>query len=501
MIARQHAGPALQGRVLPGALLAVLILLPCPAGAEIARRPYNVLLICVDDLRPQLGCYGANEMISPNIDRLASEGRRFTRHYVQVAVCGPSRCSLLTGTRQGTWDCWRKLRRQKTEPERPVSVAHLFRRGGWRTISIGKVSHQPGGVIGPEAAVHQVPFSWDLAYAPVGKWKTPWGAFFCYADGTIREYGYGRDDRSRPAYEMADVPDTGYADGLNAEEAVGQLRANKDRRFFLAVGFYKPHLPFNAPKKYWDLYDPQKIALAPNPFAPGNVDPKISMHPSFELTTHYAWPGGPGNVSRQQARVLRHAYFACVSYVDAQIGKVLDELRRLGLERNTVVVLWGDHGWHLGDHGMWGKQTNFEVATRSPLIVRVPGMPQPGSPADGLVETVDIYPTLADLCGLEAPSGLAGRSLRPMLENPKAPGKDAAMSFHPRGQLLGCTLRTDRWRIVEWVHRKTGKTAQIELYDHRADPQENDNVAAEHPEVVKELLQRLHAIRPELRNV
>ncbi len=477
-----------------GACAAASLLPTTISEAESGDKPYNVLLICVDDLRPQLGCFGHTEMISPNIDRLADEGRLFTRHYVQTAVCGPSRCSMLTSRRLGVWDCWGEARKRKTEPDKPVSMPHLFRKSGYRTVCIGKISHQPGGVIGREAKVHQVPFSWDLAYAPVGPWKTPWGAFFSYDKGRIREYGYGKDDTTMPAYEAADVGDTGYADGLNAEEAVKQLRAMKDRQFFLAVGFYKPHLPFNAPKKYWDMYDPDKIELAPNSFPPSKVDPKISMHPSFELTTHYGWPSGSGNVTRTEARTLRHAYFACVSYVDAQIGKVLDEVKRLGLDKNTVVALWSDHGWHLGEHAMWGKQTNFEVAVRSPLILKTPGMSQRGRRTRSLVETVDLYPTLAELCGLDAPDDLAGASLVPMIEDPSHPGKSCTYSFHPRGKLMGRTLRTNRYRIVHWTD-KQDKTAQVELYDHQTDPDENENIAARHPELVEGLLSELGRLR------
>jgi iduronate 2-sulfatase len=454
------------------------------------KRP-NVLMICVDDLRPELGCYGVKGIHTPNIDRLASRGRLFLRHYVQSAVCVPSRYSLLTGMR--TPPNWAKVRKLKTEPTRPVSFAHVFRRGGYRTVCLGKISHLPGGVIDPKQETHEVPFSWDLAYAPVGKWKDPWGAFFCYADGSVREYGYGRNKINTPAYEMADVPDEGYADGLNAQEAVKQLRDLKARRqpFFLAVGFYKPHLPHNAPKKYWDLYDPAKVGQAANRTPPKNVDPAISLHPSFEVTTHYAWPGGEGKITDAQATNQRRAYFACVSYVDAQVGKVLAELKKLDLERDTIVLLWGDHGWHLGEHGIFGKQTNFEIATRSPLIVSVPEMAAPGKPAGGLVETVDIYPTLTDLCGLTAPADLAGTSLTPLLENPDHPGKDGAYSFFGRKSHFGKTLRTDRYRIVEWTDRKTGKVAQTELYDHQADPRETRNIAAQYPDVVRKLLPRL----------
>lgn len=461
--------------------------------AKAPRGKPNVLMICVDDLRPELGCYGVKGIHTPNIDRLASRGRVFLRHYVQTAVCVPSRYSLLTGKRVPP--SWARVRKLKTEPTQPVSFAHLFRRGGYRTVCIGKISHLPGGVIDPKQKTHEVPFSWDLAYAPVGKWKDPWGAFFCYADGSVREYGYGRNKTNTPAYEMADVPDEGYADGLNAQEAVKQLRDLKARRqpFFLAVGFYKPHLPHNAPKKYWDLYDPATVGQAANRTPPENVDPAISLHPSFEVTTHYAWPGGEGKITDAQATNQRRAYFACVSYVDAQIGKVLAELKKLDLERDTIVLLWGDHGWHLGEHGIFGKQTNFEVATRSPLIVSVPGMTDPGKSANGLVETVDIYPTLADLCSLTAPADLAGTSLAPLLEDPNHPGKDGAYSFFGRKGYFGKTLRTDRYRIVEWTDRKGGKVVQTELYDHQADPRETRNIAAQHPEVVRKLLPRLRA--------
>jgi len=469
----------------------------CPpvAVAAAGKRP-NVLLICVDDLRPQLGCYGCKEMISPNIDRLAAEGRMFTRHYVQVAACGPSRCTMLTGRREmHSWDCWGPDRKLAAEPVYPVSFAHLFRKAGYRTVCIGKVSHQPGGVMDPQQKVHQVPFSWDLAYAPVGPWKDPWGAFFCYADGSVRLYGYGRNRSDTPAYESADVPDEGYADGLNAQEGIKQLRdlQQRGKPFLLAVGFYKPHLPHCAPKKYWDLYDPEKVGLAENRSPPENVDPTICLHRSYELTTHYAWPGGAGNITDRQAQNQRHAYFACVSYVDAQIGKVLDELKRLQLDQNTLVVLWGDHGWHLGEHGIFCKATNFEVATRSPLIVKVPGMSQPGRPADGLAETVDLYPTLAELCGLNAPDDLVGESLVRILQDPDASGKNGAMSTYRIGANFGKSLRTDRYRLVEWVNQKTKKPVQIELYDHQTDPQENNNIAEREPEVVTRLLEQLHA--------
>jgi arylsulfatase A-like enzyme len=468
------------------------------AMADINPKHPNILLICVDDLRPELGCYGSTLGRTPNIDRLAAQSRIFTRHYVQSAVCGPSRCSLLTGRRIHSWDCWADARKRDTAPSRPVSFAQVFRQAGYRTVCIGKISHLPGGVMDEAQTVHQVPFSWDRAFAPVGPWETPWRAFFAYDDAQA----YNRvirmsKDQPRLPYESADVDDQGYADGLNAAAAVRQLQelATSNQPFLLATGFYKPHLPFNAPQKYWDLYRPEAIPLADHPRPPEGVDPQISIHDSFEVTTHYEWPSGAGQINDEQARTLRHAYLACVSYVDAQIGKVLDELQRLGLEDRTIVVLWSDHGWHLGEHGMFGKQTNFEIATRSPLIVRLPHMPQPGASTAALVETVDVFPTLTDLCDLPTPTDLPGRSLAGLLEDPQAAGKPFAFSFHPRDRLMGRTVRTERWRLVEWRDAQEN-VVQTELYDHTSDPGENRNVAddAENQAVLADLRRLLRSV-------
>lgn len=478
---------------MPRPLTTLALLLLCqltiPSHAETPTPSPNVLFIAVDDLRPALGCYGNKVVKSPNIDRLAAEGRRFNRHYVSSAVCVPSRSAMLSGRHYGSnWPAYRKM---KTEPKTPVSFPHLFRKNGYHTVCIGKISHLPGGVTEPTQTTHEIAFSWDRAYAPIGKWKDPWGAFFAYADGSVREYGYGRNKTDTPAYEMADVPDEGYPDGLNAAEAVKQLRDLKKRNqpFLLAVGFYKPHLPFNAPKKYWDLYDPAEIPSPPSPRPPKGIDPAISMHRSFEVTTHYDWPGGEGNISDEEARTLRHAYYACVSYTDAQIGKVLDELARLRLDQNTIVILWGDHGWHLGDHGMFGKQTNFEIATRSPMIIKTPGLINPGQATDALAQTIDLYPTLADLCGFTPPDTIQGTSLIPLLDNPAASVRKSAYSFFKNGK----TLRTDRHRIVKWTDTKTNEVLQIELYDHENDPHETVNITAnpENKDLVSRLLSLL----------
>ena len=304
------------------------------------------------------------------------------------------------------------------------------------------------------------------------------------------------EDTPRLPYEIADVEDEGYPDGLNALEALRQLEVlkNEKKPFFLAVGFYKPHLPFNAPKKYWDLYEGEKIPLAVNNYPPQNSNKRYCINESPELTTHYPWPDGPGKVSPDHARDLKHAYYACVSYIDTQIGKILNELKRQGLDKNTIVLLWSDHGWHLGEHGIYGKMTNFDIATNSPLIIKAPGHTIDGTVANALVETVDIYPTLAELCGFDYTDDLDGVSLVPILENSEMKGKPYARSFYYRNMALGKTLKTDVYRIVRWATESDSAVA-VELYDHRNDPGENINIASEHKALTDSLLTVLNGVR------
>ena len=480
--------------------LLVIAALSCSPTSPPPRsgEPYNVLFIAVDDLRPELGAYGEAHMVTPALDRLAAEGRLFRQHYAQAPTCGASRYALLTGNRPRSADhlsneaLVRLLPRE--EQEGPESFAHLFRRNGYYTAAVGKVGHYPDGRVytyeGEGDGRAEMPFSWDESGGPAGKWGTAWNAFFGYADGTNRNQQRGR----MPPFEMADVADDSYPDGLIAEAAVEKLGELKDRRFLLAVGFLKPHLPFTAPKRYWDLYDRDRIELSPNPDEPMANNP-AAVHDSNEMFGNYGHPvekGAAGKrIDDEYARTLRHAYFAAVSYVDAQVGKVLHELDRLGLADKTIVVVWGDHGWHLGDHTIWGKHSTFERALRSTLIVRVPGMAAPGAPTDGLVETVDLYPTLADLADLTPPPGLSGTSLAPLLEDPDHPGKDGAFGYWARRR----TLRTEHFRITRYDEGDP----RIELFDHRTDPHETTNVAAAHPEVVAELLLQLDANHPRLR--
>lgn len=460
-------------------------------------KGYNVMFLSVDDLRPQLGGYGKQFMHTPCLDKLTDQAVTFGRHYVQVPTCGASRYALLTGQRPERSKPKTYTNRafdllpDKEEPRRPVAMPHHFRRRGYYTVNIGKVSHSPdgrnrGSSLGGDGGDGklEVPFSWDEAYTPTGDWEEPWDAFFAYADGKSRIPG------ETPATEAADVRDTGYPDGLIAQEAVQTLQRLKDRRFFLAVGFYKPHLPFNAPKRYWKMYERASIQQAPYTSPPQNIDPAVSLHNSGELTPRYTGLKTPGVVTEKEARRLRHAYFACVSYVDAQIGKVLDALQRLGLAEKTVVVVWGDHGWHLGDYGIWGKHTPYERALRSPLIVRAPGVSAAGQTANGLVETLDIYPSLCELCGLTVPKHLDGESFVPMLKAPDRSGKKKAYGYWRRNGRWAKTIRTPRYRMIRWTDAD-GAVVQVELYDHRTDPHETHNVAGAYPQVVEQLLEKM----------
>lgn len=469
--------------------------------AATGARP-NVLMICVDDLRPQLGCYGHAYMKTPHLDRFATGAAVFNRHYVAVPTCGASRACLLTGLHPQD-DAWYANsifeHLPRTEAFARQTLPGAFRAAGYTTVGIGKISHSPGGrrhaqpsgkfdgdgnmiFSGPDDGEPELAHAWDRIGVPTGAWEDPWSAFFGYDGGATRRY---RDPKS-PATEAADVPDTGYPDGLIAEEAVAELNRLKDGPFCLAVGFYKPHLPFCAPKRYWDLYDPEELPPAPHPDPPRNVDAALSLHNNSEMTGRYQSLADPREATEAEARHLRHGYFACVSYVDAQIGKVLDELDRLGLAENTIVVVWGDHGWHLGDLHVWGKHTAFEWSLRSAMLMRVPGAPANGARVSGIVESVDLFPTLAGLCGVPAPARLSGSSMQSLLENPDAPGKDGAFGFWRRGRNKAATVRTDRHRFTRWSNPR-GETLQVELYDHENDPHETMNIAAAHPALATEL--------------
>ncbi|SUS08224.1 Iduronate sulfatase [uncultured Defluviicoccus sp.] len=370
-----------------------------------------------------------------------------------------------------------------------VTLGQLFKNHGYFVQGMGKIYH--GGLDDP--ATWSVPWQTarGAAYArpenlPSKQTRSgdePDGVASRGGGGARRKYVAPAPGSGGPAFEDADVPDDTFQDGKVARLAAATLRdlSGKSAPFFLAVGFVRPHLPFVAPKKYWDLYDPEKIALAPNKFRPKGA-PEYAVMPGGELRAYRDIPAG--SIPDDLARRLRHGYYAAISYVDAQIGLVLDELDRLGLREKTIVVLWGDHGWKLGEHDAWCKHSNCENDTNAPLLLSAPGMKHRGMHAGALVEFVDIYPTLADLAGLPLPGHLEGKSLRPLLDDPRRPWKQAAFSQYPRNyggrSLMGYSMRTDRYRFTVWLDRSGGgKIEAIELYDHQADPQENTNIATE----------------------
>ncbi len=458
-----------------------------PAAAKAADR-MNVLFIAIDDLRPQLGCYGHKQIHSPNIDRLASEGLLFDRAYCQQAICSPSRISLLTGLRPDSTGIYGLTKMVKDKLPDHVTLPQQFKRNGYETVSVGKIYHHSED---------------DVKGWTTEPFRAMEGSGYVTAEsrGLVEENNKTNPGAGTkgPPTEMADVPDNVYSDGKLADFAVKEMSRLKNKPFFLAVGFRKPHLPFTAPKKYWDIYDPAKIDLADNPFFPKNVTP-YTMNNFGELRNYYGMVKDKDPVPDDVARNLIHGYYSCVSFIDAQVGKMLDELDRLELRDSTVVILWGDHGWKLGEHASWCKHTNFEIDARVPMIMSAPGMKAAGRKTDALTEFVDIYPTLCDLCGMPTPDNLEGYSYAPLLDDPELPWKTAAFSQYPRNRdepekiVIGYSMRTRHYRYTEWTHIKSGEVRARELYDHSKDHGENVNVAdnAEYAETVKKLAASLN---------
>ncbi len=420
----------------------------------------NVLFIVVDDLRTQLGCYGRGQTKSPHIDRLAAEGVVFERAYCQVPVCGASRASFLSGVRP-TRDRFVHYHAKvdKDLPGARVLPQH-FREAGYTTVSNGKVFHHRDDCRRAWSAEPWAP------PAAKGNWRDyvlPENQ--AIAAASTKKQGCG------PAWECAEVEDAAYTDGKLTERTLADLGrlAAEDAPFFLAAGYLKPHLPFNAPKRYWDLYRRDAVDLADNPFPPKDA-PGEALHNWGELRAYHGIPR-KGPVSEETARALVHGYYACTSYTDAQVGRLLDEVERLGIRDETIVVLWGDHGWQLGEHGLWCKHCNFDTSLHAPLIVSAPGMRR-GARSAGIVEFVDVYPTLCELAGLALPAPLEGTSFRPLLERPDREWKEAAFSRYHAGD----SVKTDRYLYTEWRDTEGRPTARM-LYDHEDDPAENVNLA------------------------
>lgn len=442
----------------------------------------NVLLICVDDLRPELGCYGVKYIRSPNIDRLAKRGRLFTRHYVQAPTCGASRYALLTG-RYGPGNngaLFQRAQQMRKQPGKvPPSMPAWFRKRGYTTVSVGKVSHHPGGLGGKDwndPAQPEMPDSWDRHLLPAGPWQHPRGWMHGLANGEIRV-----NARDMDVFQSIDGPDSIYPDGPSIKEALNQLDrlSRTDKPFFLAVGILRPHLPFGAPARYMKPYRGMDLPPIPNPDKPSG---KTTWHGSGEFMKYNRWGRNPNN-DPEFAELVRKHYAACVSYADTQVGKLLDRLKQNGKESETIVVLWGDHGWHLGEHAVWGKHTLFEESLRSPLIIDYPGIQKPGLSTNSIVETVDLFPTLCELTGIELPGFVDGESLVSCLKSPKNHDStdQSAVSYFGNRQ----SIRTDRFRLI---HHADG---YHELYDHQTPQAETRNIAKQNPDVARDLSQLL----------
>jgi len=465
---------------------AVFVMLAChlfAMGASATER-LNVLFIAVDDLRPELGCYGNKHIKSPNIDALAEQSVLFNRAYCQQAVCNPSRASLLTGLRPDSAKVWDLVTHFRDTVPDVVTLPQHFRKHGYHAVAYGKIFHNPL----PDDRSWDEPNHW------------PENARVWSGDGLQRLKAYREQMRAAgkneaairrmraPATEDEDVADSVRPDGEIADQAIDAMRrlSSKDTPFFLAVGFINPHLPFNAPRRYWDLYDPAELPLAANPKLPDRA-PAVAMNTMYELRDYMDFaatsPPEQGALSEAQQRRLKHGYYASVSFIDAQVGRLLAELNRLELRENTIIVLWGDHGWKLGEHRSWCKQTNYEIDTRVPLLIHTPGDDRKNLKCESIVEFVDVYPTLCDLAELPAPEHLQGSSLLPLLRNPNQDGKNLAFSQFPKRydgrETMGYAMRTDRYRYAEWLDRDHCETVAIELYDHKHDPQENVNIGGE----------------------
>ncbi len=452
---------------------------------------YNVLFIAVDDLRPELGCYGKPYAISPNIDAFSKTSLRFTNHFVQVATCGASRYCLLTGrsplnsgvTRNNHAFYRGDSALLHTMLEGAQSLPEQFRRSGYHTVCIGKMSHTADGKVyaynGEGDGRDEIPYGWNELATPYGPWERGWGVFFAYEGGKHREDGQGHIDLQ----EFTAEHDTDLPDGMLTEEALEQFDTLKDSQkpFFLGLGFFKPHLPFVATKKDWEAVKDIDVPLAPHQDKPESPHwHKSNEFYKYDMPYEKTYP-----LAEDDQQNARRAYLACVRYIDRQIGKVLDKLEETGLADNTIVVFWGDHGWHLGDSQLWGKHTPFERAMHSPLMVRVPGMDSAGKECDALVDTLDIYPTLVDLCKPEFTKtrhSIDGKSLVPLINNPAEEVNEYSYSYW--NDFI--SMRSQRYRLI--AQRNGNQLTDIELYDIQSSADPTKSIAERNPEIVTQFI-------------
>jgi len=443
-----------------------------------AAEQANILFIAADDLRTDLNCYGQTHVITPNFDRLAGEGMIFDRAYCQQAVCHPSRASLMTGKLPDTIGVTSLYTDLRIAAPDVLTIPQHFRKHGYVAESFGKIFHSGHGH-------HGDPGSWSVPPHRFGdgqqymleenrQTKALNREKLAKAEKAGKSLG---GPKNGPAFECAPDPNSEYSDGTMMENARAGLKrlAAGSQSFFLAVGFSKPHLPFNAPEEFWELYDREEIKLPGNPYPPKDV-PDYALHTNGELRSYSGVPQ-KGDIPDELTLELRHGYYACVSYIDSLLGDLLHDLDTLGLRENTIIVFWSDHGFKLGEHSLWHKHTNFELDCRVPFMISAPGY-RTGQRTGSLVELLDIFPTLCDLAGLPIPDDLDGTSLMSILKNPETSVRPFARSQYPRGNnVMGYAIKTDRFRYVEWKDTSSGKVLAQELYDHFIDGQENVNQA------------------------
>lgn len=500
-------------------ILSLLTIVNCKTPKKNFVKP-NILFISIDDLRPTLGAYGDSIAITPNIDQLAAEGMTFRQTFTQVAVCAPSRASLMTGVRPDSTRVWHLGDKFRNINPNAVTMPQYFSKFGYHTVNLGKIFHNymPDSI------------SWDEPDLRPVRYKQPnWlkrdGETFYISEEVNRSQALKRDSllklkperyadgwNTGPAWEAAAVHDTMYYDGAQTELAKKTLTrlAKKDQPFYMGLGYFRPHLPFTAPKKYWDLYDPEKISLAANPNVPENA-PGFTMNSMYELRhydgfNHIKHPQSSFIMSQDTTRILKHGYYASVSYVDALIGNLIAHLKEIGIYDNTIIIFWGDHGWKLGEHNSWGKMTNYNIDLQVPMIIRYPNQKNRGAQTFEITELIDMFPSICELAEIEVPNYLQGTSFVPLINDPKRKWKDAAFSqFHRRPKVsadgnryMGYSINTKKYHYIEWYiwNAKTGTRGalkDIELYDRKNDPNETVNIAKQklHNDVIKELSEKL----------
>ncbi len=496
-------------------VLLVLVIFGCSSPKKDVVKP-NILFISIDDLRPTLGAYGDTVAITPNIDQLAAEGMTFRQTFTQVAVCAPSRASLMTGLRPDSTRVWHLGDKFREINPDAVTMPQYFSKFGYHTVNLGKIFHNymPDSI------------SWDEPdLRPSRYLRSDWlkrdGETFYISEEIQKSQAIKRDSllklrpvryadgwNTGPAWEMAEVHDTMYYDGAQTELAKKTLTriAKKDAPFFMGLGYFRPHLPFAVPKKYWDFYDAEKIPLAPNPNVPKNA-PGFTMNSMYELR-HYdgfnkiGHPESPYRMSQDTTRILKHGYYASVSYVDALLGNLIAHMKEIGVYENTIIILWGDHGWKLGDHNSWGKMTNYNIDLKVPMIIRYPNQENRGAQTFEITELIDMFPSLCELAGIKIPDYMQGTSFVPLIKDPKRSWKNAAFSqFHRRPKVstdgkryMGYSINTKKYHYIEWYtwDHETGTRGELknkELFDSENDPNETVNIAED--QKLKDVVERL----------